>query len=786
MKRFLLCAAAVMLLSMHASAQSQAPKREFRGVWVATVTNIDWPSSSTYSNPEKQKADLIALFDKLAASGCNAVMFQVRPECDALYDSPYEPWSYWLTGEQGRSPFPYYDPLAFAVDEAHKRGMELHAWFNPYRAERSAGNYTTSPKHVTKQHPEWVLQVGSVKFLNPGLKEVRDYNAKVIADVVRRYDIDAAHMDDYFYVEGITAAQDAAAYAADPRGLSLADWRRDNVNRLLKQVYDSIQVIKPNVRWGISPRGIWRNGVPSGIIGADNYNEIYCDAVAWMQGKYIDYLAPQLYWKTGGSQDYAKLMPWWSSQKNGRHLYPGLAIYRIGASTYGDAGMPASQIRLNRSTALTEGSILYTANNVTGNTGGITDTLINTLYKYKAIPPSYSWKDSVKPNAPQNLRYAKVPGRPIAQLMWDLPAKAADGDTAVRYVIYRFDHGSVQASELDDARNINQITSLRSVTPAVSASNQTTYFVVTSLDMNNNESAMSSVASISVPPSIALSLPASGSVNQPQGVVVSWKGVETASMYHLQVSSDSTFQTGFIVNDASITDTSKAVMGLTGQRQYYWRVRGVNAAGSGDFSQARTFTTGFPSTVVLAAPANYFASAPASGAVAWMKNPSAQTYRVQLSAGSDFSVNIIDTTGLSDTTITYANLDVPKIYFWRVAGTNATGVSNWSETWRFRTAVVAGVERSPSASPTEFSLGQNYPNPFNPETSIGFTVSAPRFVHLAVYDVLGREVSVLVNEHMQPGTYRMRWNGSGLPSGIYFYRMNAGNFNEVKKMLLQK
>ncbi len=758
-------------------------KREFRGVWVATVTNIDWPSSPT-ATVDKQKSDLTVLFDKLAASGCNAVIFQVRSECDAMYDSPYDPWSYWLTGTQGRAPSPYYDPLKFAVDEAHKRGMELHAWFNPYRAERAAGNYTTSGNHVTKMHPDWVLQQGTIKFLNPGLQAVRDYDAKVIADVVRRYDIDAAHMDDYFYVEG-TSTQDAATYAADSRGLSLGDWRRDNVNRLLKQVYDSIQVIKPNVRWGISPAGIYKNGVPAGIVGNDNYSVLYCDPVAWMQGKYIDYLAPQLYWKTGGSQDYAKLQSWWSSQMNGRHFYPGLAIYRIGTTTYGDASMPASQIRLNRTLGNTQGAILYTANNITGDLGGITDTLVNDLFRYHALCPSYSWKDSLKPNAPRNLRYAKLPGQPVAQLQWDVPVKAADGDTASKYVLYRLDHGTLQQSDIDDPRNIALVTSLRAVNPPGTAANQTLYFAATSLDANNNESAASTVASISAPQTIALASPVSGIVNQMQGVTLSWKSTDLAASYHLQVSSDSSMQFGLIVNDASLADTVKSVAGLSGQQKYFWRVRGVNVAGYGAFSEIRSFTTGFPSSPVLALPTNLNASVPVTGSLVWKKIQSAATYRAQLSIAADFSILVIDTTGLADTTIAFTNLAVSTIHFWRVAGINPTGISNWSDTWRFKTQAATEVGRSESI-PESFALYQNYPNPFNPATTIRFSVNALQHVQLNVYDVLGRAVASLVDRDMQPGMYAVEWNAADVPSGMYFYRLNSGSFSDVKKMLLQK
>ena len=309
-------------------SQSIPPKRELRGDWIATVTNIDWPNSTI---PETQRQQLITLLNGLKDININAIMFQIRPECDALYQSNIEPWSRWLTGSQGTPPSPFYDPLEFAIDEAHKRGMELHAWFNPYRAERSVGNYPLSPMHVINQHPDWILQVGNVKFLNPGLQEVRDYVTSVFMDVARRYDVDGIHIDDYFYVEGITN-QDAATFINYPRGFTnLGDWRRDNVNILIKEINDSLMSVKPWIKWGVSPRGIWRDGVPPGIIGNDNYSTIYCDAMAWLHDKSIDYINPQLYWTFGGGQDYAKLMPWWadSAGANDRHMYVGHAVYRI-------------------------------------------------------------------------------------------------------------------------------------------------------------------------------------------------------------------------------------------------------------------------------------------------------------------------------------------------------------------------------------------------------------------------------------------------------------------------
>src|SRR3989339_1467603 len=245
----------VVFLYANLFSQSIPPKREFRAAWIATVVNLDWPSSNVLT-PAQQKQELIDLLDELKRDGINTIIFQIRTECDALYNSSIDPWSYWLTGSQGSPPNPYYDPLEFAVEEAHKRGMELHAWFNPYRAVRSVGSFSISSQHLTYQHPDWILAFGNLRILNPGLPQVRDYNTAVIMNVVRRYDIDGVHFDDYFYPyppDQITN-EDAVTFAEYSRGFTnIADWRRDNVNQQIKQINDSIMAVKPYVKFGISP-----------------------------------------------------------------------------------------------------------------------------------------------------------------------------------------------------------------------------------------------------------------------------------------------------------------------------------------------------------------------------------------------------------------------------------------------------------------------------------------------------------------------------------------------------
>ncbi len=794
MKKFLLFSIlAVLFISSRIQSQILPLKREFRGAWIATVANINWPTSPGLPS-QTQREQLIKILDGLTASKFNAVVFQIRPECDAFYKSPYEPWSYWLTGAQGVAPSDNYDPLEFAVQEAHKRGLEFHAWFNPYRAERSVGYYTTASTHVTNAHADWVLRVttttngikSDIKFLDPGQQQVRDHVAKVISDVVRRYDIDAAHMDDYFYVEPM-GNQDATTFATSPRGFAdLGDWRRDNVNLLIKQVYDSIQVIKPWVKWGISPRGIWKNGTPTGTSGNDNYSTIYCDATAWLNGKYIDYIAPQLYWKFGGNQDYGKLQPWWASQSNGRHFYPGLADYRIGTSSYGTASEVANQIRFNRTSQNVHGHIHYHGGNVLDNLGGINDTLKNDLFLYSALIPQMMWKDSIAPNVPMNIRYERIAGKGPAVLRWDIPTPASDGNTAARYVMFRKTN---QIFDKEDQSAILSVVGDAQALPSTPVTiNQPYYYAVTALDRNYNESGLSNSVAVSAPGVPMLALPLDGTINVPPVLNVQWNAPNTAAMYQLQVSSDSMFASNVLVNDASLLDTVKTILNMRGEQQYFWRVGASNAGGTSSFSAKRFFTTGFPAIPVIAYPTNLMTSVPLQISLKWNKNKIATSYHVQLSSSFAFDSAFILAEGItSDTMLAAPTLQPNTIYFWRMTASNAIGTSGWSEIWKFKTTTSLYASLS-SNTPSEFQLQQNYPNPFNPTTVISYQLPVTNHVSLRVYDVLGRETATLVDEQQPAGFYNYQLSISSyhLSSGVYFYRLQAGNFTATRKMIVQK
>jgi uncharacterized lipoprotein YddW (UPF0748 family) len=499
MRILLFCVVATTLFASDLSGQTKYPKREFRGAWLATVANLDWPTSS--ASPSSQQTALIGILDKLRANGINAVIFQIRPECDALYPSAIEPWSRWLTGAQGVAPNPLWDPLQFAIDESHKRGMELHAWFNPYRAEKSIGAYPLAASHVVKMHPDWILTFpsSSLKILNPGLPQVRDYVASVTADIVRRYNVDGLHADDYFYPYSPKISwEDTATFRQNNRGFTnINDWRRDNVNLLMKAVMDSILAIRPYVKFGMSPFGIWKNGTPTGISGMDNYNDLFADPVAWMQNKWVDYITPQLYWKFGGSQDYAKLCSWWATVLNGRHFYTGNAPYRVTDGSFNATELPR-QMRYNRIVPGVGGAIHFRANDgINNNPQGFADSLRNDLYKYPAFPPTMRWKDSIPPLAPSGLAAVPTAGVAIV-LTWKKSLPASDTDTAKYYVVYR--------AQVPDTINFDDPRYIRAIIPNASMRYVDLFtvppdvrytYAVTAFDKLNNESATAATTTIS-------------------------------------------------------------------------------------------------------------------------------------------------------------------------------------------------------------------------------------------------------------------------------------------------
>ncbi len=387
------------------------PLREARGVWVATVANLDWPSKPGLSSGS-QKAELLAILDKAVQLNLNIVILQVRPNCDAFYASTLEPWSEFLTGFMGKAPEPFYDPLAFAVEEAHRRGLELHAWFNPFRVRAIPPKNGVATNYISRVHPELVRSYGAQLWLDPGSQWVQDHSRRVILDVVRRYDIDGVHLDDYFYPypekngagQWLDFPDDATwqPYATRGGKLSRADWRRKNIDDFVETLYGQIKAEKRWVKLGISPFGIWRPGSPPRVKkGLDAYEYLYADARKWVTHGWLDYFTPQLYWNIDSvDQSYPVLLEWWRAQNaKTRHLWPGNDLTKVGSPW--PAEEIVKQIRLTRRQSGATGNFLWNASSLLRNQDALADTLGHAVYNQPALVPASPWLDDTKPAKPK-------------------------------------------------------------------------------------------------------------------------------------------------------------------------------------------------------------------------------------------------------------------------------------------------------------------------------------------------------------------------------------------------
>jgi uncharacterized lipoprotein YddW (UPF0748 family) len=426
--------------------------REFRAAWVATVGNSTWPSERNLSVDE-QKKEMLAILDRAVELRLNAIIFQVRTQCDALYESKLEPWSEFLTGTEGKPPEPYYDPLALWITEAHRRGLELHAWFNPYRARSGSADGERAANHVSRTKPQIVRTYGNQLWLDPGDPGTIEHSVAVFMDVVKRYDIDGVHIDDYFYPYKITepipgasttattAPRANGSPAASPRDLTPAtssttrpsrrwrrgnstqpsvprrsvdfpddatwtkyqqsggklsrnDWRRQNVNTLIEKLYTSIKREKVWVKFGISPFGIWKPGNPPGIEGLNAYDQLYADSRLWLSRGWCDYFTPQLYWGNEGSQAYPALFNWWTAQNDSRrYIWPGIAVGRR------DPNQTIAQIMITRKTP-NPGNVHWSARSLMNNKA-LCDALLAGPYEQQALIPASTWLDSTPPGKPQ-------------------------------------------------------------------------------------------------------------------------------------------------------------------------------------------------------------------------------------------------------------------------------------------------------------------------------------------------------------------------------------------------
>jgi uncharacterized lipoprotein YddW (UPF0748 family) len=383
----------IAFFSNNISAQTRP---EFRGVWVATVDNIDWPSKGNFDS-DSQKVEFIKLLDMHQRNGINALIVQIRPCTDAFYPSQYEPWSEWLTGVQGQPPSPYYDPLEFMIAETHKRKMVFHAWMNPYRAEFNVNTDATSPLHITRLHPEWFITYGDKKYFDPGNKDAQHYVVEVVKDVVSRYDIDAIHFDDYFYPYPIEGKKfpDDNTFGLYGNGMTRDNWRRSNTDSIISLLSRAIKKENSKCQFGISPFGVWRNADMDPVNGSktngssSNYDDLYADILLWLRKDWIDYVAPQLYWEIGHRRaPYEVLLNWWSKHTYGKHCYIGLGIYKANSNAaWNNYKQLPRQIEALRNTPNIKGMIFFSSKDFERNPNGWSDSLRLNYFKEAAAVP---------------------------------------------------------------------------------------------------------------------------------------------------------------------------------------------------------------------------------------------------------------------------------------------------------------------------------------------------------------------------------------------------------------
>lgn len=482
---------AVACLAAGAQTVQLQPKREFRGAWIQAV-NGQFMGLSTAA----MQAELTRQLDTLQRCGVNAVMFQVRCEGDALYASPYEPWSRYLTGRQGRAPQPYWDPLDWMVSQCHKRGMELHAWINPFRA-KTKGTKELATSHPYLQHPGRFFEYDGLVLFDPGLHENRRYICSIAADIVRRYDVDGLHIDDYFYPYPVAGLEipDGETFRVNGNGISdIGDWRRYNVNLFIEMLGDSIHAVKPWVKFGVSPFGIYHNArtgsnIPgSRTAGLQNYDDLYADVLYWINKGWVDYTAPQLYWEIGHrSADYAELIQWWSRFAGGRPLFIGQDIERTARAA--DLKNPATnqmaeKFRLQRTLRGIQGSCLWYSAALCRNEGNYATALRQVYHRTPALQPLFPFLDDKAPGKPRKLKARWMPDG--YYLFWQPPKGKGEMDRACRYVVYRFKPG--ERTDLIDPERIVAVTADPLIKLPWQQGREKYVYIVTALDRLQNES----------------------------------------------------------------------------------------------------------------------------------------------------------------------------------------------------------------------------------------------------------------------------------------------------------
>lgn len=791
--------------------QPQAePMREVRAVWLTSVYNIDWPHSTTVSAINQQNR-LRTMLDILQETNINAVLFQVRPNADALYQSAYEPWSHWITGQRGQEP--EYDPLALVIYEANKRGMEVHAWLNPYRYENIAGQYSGLPGDYSQTHPELIFTHNNKTFFDPGIPETTQLIKNIIADLITNYDLDGVVFDDYFYPSGMPLSADQATWDSFTNEeledlilpyyptLTRGNFRRASVNNMIKEVNDTIKAIDPNMVFGVSPAGIystqasaaanWGTTLPSGITGADNYNTIFCDPLAWLHDGSVDYLSPQLYWKIGGPQDYLTLVEWWGKEceRKGKHAYPSIGTYRLPA---GKAPEPTTiwdrvvlffrdfkdiivhrkkgtdetryslteienQILANRDNENNNvfGSIFFSTRDLTSRVPDLAPFLANGVFSEKAIFPEIEWLPGIQPGAPQIAEIGSVGEDP------DAAAISIINSPATRYLLYAWE-------DMPTAKNIkdpdfSQVVFGQDL--ALFYPENYNYFAVTEF-LPGRE-----IGFMSDPVSFEYITPVE--IISPDDEVVcdmfefSWTAFDGSDSYQVLIArqqnpSVTEYASPLLSNNQYVLPSGL----IAGQANYTFRVRTVSG-NSISYSAPSQFSTGYPVTTILNAPADGAENVNLQTTFQWNTIPDISHYHLQVATGTSFNEeNIVIDMEPITTNFINVGLDNPgAVHVARVRTVNECGYSLWSAPNSFTTTVETVIDHP------EKTMLRAYPNP----TSGICTIEYPHFLgerNIGIYNQNGRLLKQLQkNDNTRSDSIDL----SPFPAGLYMLHINTAD-----------
>jgi uncharacterized lipoprotein YddW (UPF0748 family) len=723
MKKITLLFSLWSVLTFYSQAQEEY-KSEIRATWIASVWNIDWPKEEHLNNPDLQKADLIRMFDLYESINLNTVFLQVRPECDALYNSAYEPWSRWLTGTQGQDPG--YDPLTFAIEEAHKRGLELHAWLNPYRI--SASTYDESSTHydethIYKEHPDWALVYDSnYKILNPGLPQVMSYIGAVVRDIITNYNVDGIHFDDYFYSYDPTPSSlDSTEYDLYGNDMSLGDWRRDNINRMIDTVYKVIQEENSSLRFGVSPFGIYKPNVPSGIIGLDAYNTLYCDPLAWLEDCSVDYLSPQLYWPIGGDQDFEELVNWWADQVNTyqRHLYAGhctadlpdnpssksildngkivqnnipqganfstleMNLFKSSKSevnsTISEIGNQVDLVRMNYNKN-GFGSVFYSANDF-DRVNGLAEYLFENKYTHLTLQPEMIWKNSTQPVSPTLLESASTEDGDA--LTWQYTGNSSD-----RFAVYLSNDDLEAENIVADPNYLKKVVRENKVLLSDIDIASGSKIVVAAVTQTGKEGIPSTIYQLDLDlPEVQLLTPDDSRVVSTDSLL-SWQSEISDAQFYLQIATNAYFSNVVYIS-GWISDSviSVGTLPLDGETTYYWRVK-AKGSSEGSYSFYRSFYTGFPAIPELEYPGQLLQNVAQNPTIKWNASIETNQIEVLISEDSDYSNITAQETFAASTGqgVLSTALQKETWYNIKIRGINSFGESIFTETYVFETS----------------------------------------------------------------------------------------------------